>query len=284
MHYNYFVPSGSLQEYVEYYFVFERGVAENPAPNIVFPNMLLEMAFSYGSPGSSLIQRGEQALAKAPDCSVDGFSTEITTYTNTSELGLIMVGFKPWGLKHFIPFGMDEFLNHNLDLKEVWPKEIRQIEDQLRSQHTDLERIALIEQFLLGKLLNTSRDKRIEHVIMQVINAKGTMPVQALASEYCLSQKQFTRRFIQSVGTTPKLFSRLVRFQHILSLMKREEMLLTDVALEAGYYDQSHFIREFRQFTHESPSSFEHLSLQTTLGKYIDEKLKKSIFYNSAYL
>lgn len=284
MRFNYFMPSGILREYVEYYFLIERDPTENSPPTTVFPNIHLEMAFSFGSPESSFIRRGEQPLVKTPDYSVDGFSTKISSYFNKDELGVIMVGFKPWGLQQFIPFSMEEFLNKNLDLREVWPKEIGILEDELHAKHTDPERIAVIEQFLLRKATMGQTDKLIEYATMQVINANGTIPVKELASEHYLSQKQFNRRFIRAVGTTPKLFSRIVRFQRILSLMKREEMQLTEMAFEAGYYDQSHFIKEFRQFTNESPSSFEHLTLQTTLGKYFEEQRKKSIFYNSVYL
>lgn len=284
MHFNYVKPSTNLQEYIEYYFVIERNKTDNPPPTTVFPSIHPEMAFSFGSPESSFIRRGEEALTKAPDYSVDGFSTSINSYINKDKLGVIMVGFKPWGLQQFIPFGMEEFSNKNLDLREVWPKEISRLEDQLRSKKTDPERIALIERFLLSKLSLSQPDKLIEYAMMRVLNSNGTIAIKDLAATHYLSQKQFTRRFIQSVGITPKLFSRIVRFQGILSLMRQEEMQLTDIAFEAGYYDQSHFIKEFRQFTNESPSSFEHLRLQTTLGKYFEEHRKKSIFYNSVYL
>jgi AraC-like DNA-binding protein len=284
MRFNYFQPSGILRDFVEYYFVIEKSAIDIALPMITFPNINQEMVFTYGSPECSLIQRGDRPLTKVPDFSVDGFSTNMNTYSNDNELGVIMVGFRPAGLRQFIPFCMNEFMDRNLNLKEIWPDEIRQLEDVLHTKNTDTERIASVEQFLCRKLKTERRDFSIEHSITQVISTKGNITVNDLASAHYLSTKQFTRRFIQTVGTTPKLFSRIVRFQHIISLMKREEMLLTDMALEAGYYDQAHFIKEFRQFTNESPSSFGHQSLQSTLGKYFDEQYEKSVFYNNAYL
>ncbi|MBK8502871.1 MAG: helix-turn-helix transcriptional regulator [Saprospiraceae bacterium] len=283
MRFNYLMPSKPLQDIVEYYLIIESQKSDERFPTEVFPTMQLEMAFTFGSPDSTLIRRGQQGLEKAPDYSLDGFSATKNTYINQNDLGVIMVGFKPRGLQHFVDFNVYEMLNRSLDLKDVRPKEIRRIEDQIRTKRTDEERIKVIEDFLLLITRRKEKDLLIENAVFQIIGSKGKISVKELAAQNYLGQKQFTRRFIRTIGSPPKFYLRLVRFQNILTLSKGSDSRLTEVALESGFFDQAHFIKEFKQFTDEKPTSLHDHSLQTELGRFFEENFKKSIFYNSTY-
>ena len=283
MRFNYLAPSEDLQDIVEYYLILESQKYEGNVPTEVFPSIQLEMAFTFGSPNSSFVEQGQLVRKKAYDYSLTGFSTTKHTYSNHEDLGVIMVGFKPLGLQHCVGFNLQELLNKSLDLNDIWPNEIRRIEDQIRTKQTDEERIRVIEDFLRFIKKDKEKDITIENAVFQIIESKGKISVGELAAQNYLSQKQFTRRFIRAIGSSPKFYSRLVRFQNILALLKESNTRLTEVAMEGGFFDQAHFIKEFRQFTNEKPSSFNELSLQTELGRFFEQNCRKSIFYNSAY-
>ena len=104
-----------------------------------------------------------------------------------------------------------------------------------------------------------------------------------MSAEYHLSPKQFKRRFIKTVGIAPKVFSRISRFQHIINLMDNKQFKLLDIAFESGFFDQAHFIKEFRQFTNETPKDYLNFRYRTELGCYFDQNSTKSLFYNSVY-
>lgn len=78
-----------------------------------------------------------------------------------------------------------------------------------------------------------------------------------LASHACFSRKQYERMFTENIGLTPKQFMRVVRFQYAIYRRSADKNLtLTSLAYECGYYDQSHMINEFREFSGVAPREF----------------------------
>lgn len=283
MNYRYILPSDHLKEYIDYYFIIEKERFENALPVEVFPSPQAEMVFTYGDERSSYSTVGKQEEHLSADYAVSGFFTQKATYRNKGQLGVIMVGFKPWGIQSFIDFPVSEITNHNLDLKNIHPRKIRHIEEEIRLVKTTEARISIIEKFLTGILRPRKSDPMIIESVKQISQFNGQVPVRELATKFHLCEKQFKRRFTRTVGIPPKLFSRLVRFQYILSLMDSAQVKLLDVAIRTGFYDESHFIREFSAFTNTSPRKYLQGNLKTELGLYFDREVKKSLFYNSIY-
>ncbi|REB76108.1 AraC family transcriptional regulator [Cutibacterium acnes] len=98
-------------------------------------------------------------------------------------------------------------------------------------------------------------DPWISWVINQIIATHGTMRINELAQDVVLSRRQFGRKFTERIGVSPKAFSQIVQFQYALELANTTNKLV-DIAFEAGYTDQSHFIKEFRKHTASIPSDF----------------------------
>ncbi len=94
-----------------------------------------------------------------------------------------------------------------------------------------------------------------------------TISVSELASAACLGKKQFERLFNEMVGANPKEYARVVRFQKSLKLLQHcsEDTNQAQLAYQCGYADQSHFIREFKQF-----SGYTSLSLLNVCEPYSD--------------
>jgi AraC-like DNA-binding protein len=280
--YRYILPSEPLKDYIDYYLIIEQPKGGNKSVE-VFPSPQAEMVFTYGDDNASysVIGTGEEHLTN--DYAISGFFTQKATYRNQQALGVIMVGFRPWGIQPFIGFSVSEITNQNLSLKNVYPAKIRLLEDEIRSVKFAEERIAVIEHFLLEILLYPKNDMVIRESIMHISQSHGQATIKFLAKKFHLCEKQFNRRFVQTVGIQPKLFSRIVRFQHVLTLLNSMQMGLLDVAIRSGFYDEAHFIREFQQFAVTTPKQFLLNSQPTALGEYVDEQLKKSLFYNIIY-
>ena len=283
MKYQYLLPSALLQEYVDYYFVIEKDKAEQTLPVEVFPSPQAEMVFTYGDENStfSALGAGDEQLTN--DYAISGFFTKKAVYRNTNQLGVIMVGFKPWGIQPFIGFPVLEITDQNLNFKDVFPAKIRSLEDQIREVNTIEARVAVVEKFLLEVLVEPKPDALIQASVRFISESNGQVPIHALARQFYLSEKQFKRRFIRSVGIQPKLFSRIVRFQHVLKLLQARRFGMLDVAIRSGFHDDAHFIKEFESFTAQTPGEFLKTSGDSELGAYFDEQLKKSVFYNSIY-
>ena len=252
MQFNYILPSERLKDYIDYYFIIEKQKGNHP-PVEVFPSPQAEMVFTYGDENASysVIGSGKEQLTS--DYAISGFFTQKATYRNNHSLGVIMVGFKPWGIQSFTGFPVSEITDQNLDLKDLYPARLRLLEDEIRTVRTTQQRITVIEKFLLELLRYPQSDNLIREAVIAINQSRGQARVRSLAAEFHLSEKQFNRRFVQSVGIPPKLFSRIVRFQHILTLLDNMQLKLLDIAICSGFYDEAHFIREFEQFASVTP-------------------------------
>jgi AraC-like DNA-binding protein len=281
MQYYYLYPSPSLSGYVDYYLTIESNGSSDRNAVTVYPAPQAEMVFNYGD--SSYEQVGLGNKTRSNDLAVSGFFTQTATYTNERNLGVIMVGFKPWGIQPFISFNAGEITNINLSMENLYPGKMSEVEDKLKGADSMLKRIGVIENFLLSIIRPFRPDDLIIESVKEMNRQNGQISVKQLARNFFLSEKQFKRRFNSAVGINPKLFSRLVRFQYILQCVDNNKVGLLDKAVQTGFYDEAHFIKEFREFTGQTPSAYIHGNNRSDLGNYLDEQFKKSLFYNSIY-
>jgi transcriptional regulator GlxA family with amidase domain len=114
-----------------------------------------------------------------------------------------------------------------------------------------------LEAFLLRRLdQSPSLDQTVQSAIAAVRRAQGDISVTALRTDLSLSERQLERTFRQQTGLTPRQFTRLIRFRQVVHLLHQPTLSLTDVAYQAGYYDQAHFIHDFRAFAGLTPRDY----------------------------
>jgi AraC-like DNA-binding protein len=93
--------------------------------------------------------------------------------------------------------------------------------------------------------------------VKYTVHAKNLPKVRDLASHFNLSERQFERKFSEYAGMSPKRFMRIVRFENACNLYRNKlEKSLTEIAYECGYFDQSHFIRDFKTFSGYEPGQY----------------------------
>lgn len=118
-------------------------------------------------------------------------------------------------------------------------------------------RVAIVSDFFERKLDGVSRELPVVHrAVHSVLDAKGSVNIVRLARDHALSTRQFERKFKEFAGLNPKLYSRIVRFQAATQHKLTGTRDLTGIAYACGYYDQSHFINDFRQFSGYSPKEY----------------------------
>lgn len=99
-------------------------------------------------------------------------------------------------------------------------------------------------------------EDKFQNMLYQIYNSREFIRVKDIAQREIISEKQVTRIFNNRVGVSARTFMKIIRFQKALKMMSTKQAAnLVDIALEAGYYDQSHFIRDFYQFTGTNPSA-----------------------------
>jgi AraC-like DNA-binding protein len=129
------------------------------------------------------------------------------------------------------------------------------LEDQLAEAGTDKQRITAVEQFLIKRMTSTEPDKLVLAALALIHKSKGNIRIKDLSDQLHISQSPLEKRFRQVVGATPKKIASIVRLKNVIRHYDPDGSL-TELAYEAGFYDQAHFIKEFKAFTGDTPENF----------------------------
>ncbi|WP_307722246.1 AraC family transcriptional regulator [Thermosporothrix hazakensis] len=165
------------------------------------------------------------------------------------------VVFRPGGAFPFLSFPLHEIANTVISLDTLWDEDLREL---LLDAETYQQRFERLEHFLLARLKETKPvHPAVPCAVRKMQKEYGALPIAGLVEDLGMSQTRFVQIFKEAIGITPKQFCRIVRFQKTLhQLAKGQSAPLSRLALECGYFDQAHFIHDFRNFAALSPSDY----------------------------
>ena len=158
----------------------------------------------------------------------------------------------------FFPIPSSELVNRNISLDEILPRESERIKERLVFSKTFQERIHVFEKFLEGRtaLLGKIPDRFLS-LIEAIHHNSDYFRSEKSARCICYSDRHIRRLFLKYIGVSPKLYTSMVRHQKTLrALNLNPHQDLAGLAFEQGYYDQSHFIKEFKRFQGSTPVQF----------------------------
>lgn len=178
---------------------------------------------------------------------------------------MIKVGFQAGGLYRFLGIPMCELLcNDEFDGLDLLGSEMNEVDERLREAVSFFEMKTIVEGFLLKRAGRLKQMLPIDHVLPLLIKERGLLKIDRLASEACLSIRQFERVFQQRIGLSPKHFSRLIRFAQAWIIKEQHpDTSWIKIAHECRYFDQMHLIRDFREFAGVNPSLIEQELLES---------------------
>jgi AraC-like DNA-binding protein len=193
-----------------------------------------------------------------PSAFVMGAPDSFTVLEGASARSYLEVLLAPLGAYRLLGVPMDELSGQLVDLAEVRGADGLRLGEQLREAPTWRQRFTLLDRFLLRRLEAGPRPApEVGRAWERLAATGGAVPIAQLAGEVGWSHKHLIAKFRQQVGLRPKTAARLVRFERVLGrLDERQRLDWGLVVREAGYADQAHLIRDFRQFTGASPTAF----------------------------
>lgn len=253
MFYNEYKPIASLESYIKCIWVLENPLHDETV-NVVFPDGCMELIFHYGTPFNRIYNN--IPLLQEKSILVGQLSRPLRLQAN-GNAGVIGVRFHPWGLYPLVNMPLHKILNSEIAIKQVWGKHAAELEDKIGQINRD-DAMDEIQQFLVRQMqVVPYHSEKLKEVILLLKKEHGNVRVDELAKMSNLSVRQFTRNFTHLVGLSPKVFSGILRFQAFFGQCEKQpDVHLGELALQCGYYDQAHFIREFKQYTGMSPSAY----------------------------
>jgi AraC-like DNA-binding protein len=188
---------------------------------------------------------------------ITGPNDEVCRVRLSPGLKKMIVNFKPGGFFKIFHVSAHHFSNRSCDAVEFLGEQIIEISVQLKATHLS-GKIDLADAFLLNQLKRRSKaDRNIDEAVRLIERSKGNISLRELEQVTYTSKRTLERRFLEQVGLLPKTFSRLVRFNGLIRFMESNlNMKWRQLADAFGYYDQSHFIHEFKTFTGSLPNDY----------------------------
>ncbi|GAB3352764.1 AraC family transcriptional regulator [Arachidicoccus ginsenosidivorans] len=243
-------PTEQLRPYIKYFVVSENEL-ENEYK--VLPSSGLVIGFQYKGRLSTLKDNKESKLTTA---GITGITDSYKVFKNSANIGTILVYFTETGFTHFALHPANYLFNLSLSLDYIFDKNsVIEVEEKIAIANTDKQRIKIVEQFLVSQLKDIQTDKLIVEAVKLIYQSNGTIRIKELNEKLFISQSPFEKRFRKVVGTTAKKFASIVRFNTVLNNLN-ESKTLTEICYENNFFDQAHFIKDFKQFTGNTPENF----------------------------
>ncbi|MCO6146855.1 AraC family transcriptional regulator [Flavobacterium sp. NRK1] len=244
------IPCQALQPYIKYFVISEITEADEYK---VLPGTSVVIGFQYRGSLQKTKGAGEGRLASA---GITGLQDSYQVFKNSADIGTVLVFFTETGASHFFKIPLNEIFTQSLSLDIFIPRSIIEIiEEQMSEAKTDNRRIHIIETFLLSQLQQRETDNLVSHAIDLIINSNGTLRIGELSQRLYISQSPLEKRFRKIVGATPKKYSSIIRINSVINNPVADKSL-TELGYASGYFDQSHFIKDFKTFTGQTPEQF----------------------------
>jgi AraC-like DNA-binding protein len=256
MDYQVYTPSEELQPFVKCYWTLDDPVNETLTKQRVVPDGCMEMIFHHGDLYRQYFDDGTSVLQ--PRSFIFG---QITTYLEiapTGTSGIIAARFLPEGLAPFLPVSVSALEDKAVDMRALFGDKGKTLEEGILKATNTKQRLQLIESFLLSLLEQPQTIDTITKACVEaIIGSQGQMDMTELAGQVNINRRNMERRFASVIGISPKQLSKVVRLQATLRMLEQKKFTnLTSLAYENGYYDQAHFIKDFKEFTGISPRLF----------------------------
>jgi AraC-like DNA-binding protein len=255
--FSYSAPSPPLQPFIRDYLIahfhFDQEVPVPHKPYAPKPEQGITF-FVRGRP--SMMDPTSGKAQKAPPASLFGQQVMRCNVHLAPEFLMFRVHFRPGALFRVLNVPIYELGEDYFDAELVLGAAVREVSERLALARRYAEMIDLVEAFLLGAVRRTKEGVHpVDRVASSMASDFRQPPVGWLARQACLSPRQFNRRFTERMGVGAKLYSRLIRFHHAhVFKAARPAVGWPTVAIECGYTDYQHLVRDFREFTDATPN------------------------------
>jgi AraC-like DNA-binding protein len=248
-----FFPSPLLRRYVKNYTVIS--IDRDLTDEVFYPSGYVDLVINISAGFAMTVIDGR--ARKTPGVEVLGHLTQPSRLTVAKGTAILIARIYPHAGALFFENSMSEFTDYATDASEVFSSEAADFYFSLMEAGSLAEKVAALDGFLIGKLAKNERHFRkstiVEQVCGHICSMGEAFNSKTLSEEYGFSERYIEKLFVDMVGITPRAFFSVYRFNKSLGLVLSSGRRLTSIAYDCGYYDQAHFIKEFKKFTGITP-------------------------------
>jgi len=258
-------PHPSLAIYIDSYFVIRTGMYNKKSKEIIgsflnfsnHPQGTIDMMFSLHGQGIQLTtnQNDGQNLSDIFLMAQQEGKFDIKFMPDSYIFGIV---FYSESFSKFLKLPLSEITNGGLLLKDELDKKYLELYDKLKNHSNSNDMVVTVNKFIVGELARFEHTfGKFDKLIRYIRATNGQMSIEQLSSLSNMSTRSLQRKMKEVTGVSPKSYSRTVRFKYAINLIiLQQEVDWHDILFECGYYDQAHFIKEFKFHTGYTPSEF----------------------------
>jgi AraC-like DNA-binding protein len=254
-----YIPRAPLNEFVERMWLVAGG--ESPRQDRILPSGTVELVINLRDDriqidGTVRSARGRTLSGVA----VSGTYSEAFIINAMQHAAMMGVHFRPGGASAVLGIPSVEIADAHVDLAAIWGSAVvREVRERMCAAPRHQERFRFLEHVLIERLRSPLRRHAAVPLALGCFTATGMgASVREVARQTGLSYRRFLTVFRAEVGLSPKLFCRILRFHHVHALAQRRGGIdWAQIALECGFFDQSHLVNEFRAISGLTPSEYQ---------------------------
>ena len=228
----------------------------DPAPKQqkIIPDGYPEIIFHYGDPYRILIKEDWEIQS---DFLLAGQITKYFYLENSGRTGTIGIKLKPTALRHLFNLVMNKYVDKVAPLNNTLNPEFKKMKTILSSGQ-DYNQIIIqlnniFEELVAEKKITSAG---VDHAVNLIFEKHGMVTIPELCAVAFLGERQLLNQFRRYIGLSPKLYARVIRLNYIFQLVQENKETWSSLAYEAAFFDQAHFIKDFKKFTGENPSKY----------------------------
>lgn len=253
VHYLNISPPATLKSYVRFFWVLESSKQSYMHQSIA--DVSPELIFHYRGKFNELMNSG----AHQPSflSGIHAQTSMVRRFYIEESFGIFGVYLFPYALPLLFGIPSCEITDQQADLNGLLGKEGSILEEKMMLAGSNDQRVHIMISYLENKLKKARPSTVLSSAVDYILQTKGLVKVKEVAERFNLSERQFERKFKEVSGFAPKLFSRIVRFNSAFKEYNTTSpKTLTEIAHECGYYNQSHFVHDFKRFSGMNPKVF----------------------------
>lgn len=257
MEFKQFLPSERLQPFVRHYYSF-KSYSDITFSDTVFPSGDMEMIFNLGCGRWEYLDG--TSFVETPKIELWGQVTKPLSIRSKGAHHMLGIKFHTHSASFFLNDQIGVFNDSINDPSDVIGKSVSALYQRLLDCGQEEEQIVLLEEFLVNRMVKLEKKtfhiNKVADILNCISSDAGGSNIASIASRHNITTRYLQRLLHQHTGLSPKSFDKINRFQHSLKMISRNEQPFTSIAYACGYFDQSHFIRDFKSFTGLTPSSY----------------------------
>lgn len=253
-----YTPRPPLSNFVQLFWLYQ-GYTQPHHKERLLPNGSMELVVNLKDNEARVYDRRNTSQFQATRGAIlIGAQSEFFVIDTAQQMSVIGVHFKPGGAFPFFKLPAGEFHNQHLSLDLAWGPSAHDLRNRLLEAPTPELKFQILEESLLAHAAKPLlRHPAVNFALNEFGDSRRASSIAQVTGQIGLSSRRFIDVFNDQVGLTPKLYCRIQRFQKVLHRIgMRREIAWTDMALACGYFDQAHFIHDFRAFSGLSPTAY----------------------------